>query len=201
MRIYIAIGAIIGWFAILLQLYLLIENRRLSLPATIVQFFSYFTILTNIIVAVHFTVLLLKKRTYDKGWFINPKTSTAITVYIVIVGVVYNLVLRPLWDPQGWQLVADELLHTIIPILFLLYWLIFVNRRNLHWKDAFLWLLYPFIYLVFVLLRGSITSLYPYPFIDVMALGYNKVLLNCGILFLVFFLLSLLFIAIGRRNK
>ena len=61
MRLYIAIGTIIGWFAILLQLYLIIENRVLSLPGTIVQFFSYFTILTNILVALYFTVLLLKK--------------------------------------------------------------------------------------------------------------------------------------------
>jgi hypothetical protein len=201
MRIYIAIGAIISWFAILLQLYLIIENRALSIPATIIQFFSYFTILTNIIVAVYYTALLIKKRTQQEGWFTNSKTVTAIAVYIVIVGIVYNLVLRPLWEPQGWQLIADELLHTIIPLLFLLYWFLFVKQRNLEWKDAFLWLLYPFLYLVFVLLRGAVTRLYPYPFIDEPALGYNRVFLNCGVLFIVFFLLSLLFIAIGRKSK
>jgi phosphoglycerol transferase MdoB-like AlkP superfamily enzyme len=201
MRIYIAIGAIISWFAILLQLYLIIKNRALSIPATFVQFFSYFTILTNIIVAVYYTALLIKKRTQQEGWFTNSKTATAISVYIVIVGIVYNLVLRPLWEPQGWQLIADEILHTIIPLLFLLYWFLFVKQRNLEWKDAFLWLLYPFLYLVFVLLRGAVTRLYPYPFIDVPALGYNRVFLNCGVLFIVFFLLSLLFIAIGRKSK
>ncbi len=201
MHIYIAIGTFIGWFAVLLQLYLLIQNRRLSLPATIVQFFSYFTILTNILVAVYFTLLLLKRRSQQEGWFTNQKAATAIAVYITIVGIVYNLVLRHLWDPQGWQLVADELLHTIIPLFFLLYWFLFVQRRNLKWKDAFLWLLYPFVYLVFVLSRGALTGLYPYPFIDVIALGYNQVILNCGILFLVFLLFSLLFIAIGRRSK
>jgi hypothetical protein len=200
MRIYIAIGAIIGWFAIILQLYLLIENRKLSLPGTIVQFFSYFTILTNILVALYFTVLLLKNRK-EEGRFTNPKATTAITIYITIVGIVYNLVLRFLWDPQGWQLVADELLHTVIPLLFLLYWFLFVKRRNLQWKDAFLWLIYPFVYLLYVFSRGAITGLYPYPFIDVPALGYNRVILNCGILFLAFFWLSLLFIAIGRKSK
>ena len=82
----------------------------------------------------------------------------------------YNLVLRFLWDPQGWQLVADELLHTVIPLLFLLYWFLFVKRRNLYWKDAFLWLIYPFVYLLYVFFRGAITGLYPYPFIDVPAL-------------------------------
>jgi hypothetical protein len=201
MRTYIAIGTIIGWFAILLQLYLIIENRKLSVPGTIVQFFSYFTILTNILVAMYFTLLLLKKRTQQEGWFTNAKTATAITVYITIVGVVYNLVLRYLWEPEGWQLLADELLHTIIPLLFLLYWFVFIRRNNLQWKDAFLWLLYPLIYLVFVLIRGAVTGLYPYPFINVIALGYNQVFLNCGILFLVFLFFSFLFIAIGRNRK
>jgi len=185
-------------FAILLQLYLIIENRRLSVPGTIVQFFSYFTILTNIIVALYFTLVLLKRRTQKDDWLTKPKTQTAILVYIVIVGIVYNLVLRFLWDPRGLQLVADELLHTVIPLLFLLYWFLFVN---LQWKDAFAWLLYPLIYLVHVLSRGALISLYPYPFIDVPTLGYNKVILNCGILFISFFLLSLLFIAIGRKSK
>lgn len=201
MRLYIAIGALISWFAILLQLYLIIENRRLGLPATIVQFFSYFTILTNILVAVYFTLYLLKRKPQQEAWFTNPKAATAITVYIIIVGLVYNVILRPLWDPQGWQLIADELLHSFIPLFFLVYWFLFVQRRNLQWKDAFLWLLYPFIYLVFVLSRGAITGLYPYPFIDVNVLGYNRVLLNCGILFLVFLIFSLLFIAIGRTSK
>ncbi len=97
MHIYTAIGAVIGWFAILLQLYLIIENRKLSVPGTIVQFFSYFTILTNILVAVYWTVLLLKTRRQQESWFTNPKSATAISVYIIIVGIVYNLVLRPLW--------------------------------------------------------------------------------------------------------
>lgn len=200
MRIFITIGAIISWFAILLQLYLIIENRALSLPATIVQFFSYFTILTNIIVAVYYTALLIKKRTQQEGWFTTPKTATAITVYIIIVGLVYNLVLRPLWKPQGWQLIADELLHTIIPILFVLYWFLFVKQRNLEWKNAFLWLLYPFLYLLYILTRGAITGMYPYPFIDVPALGYPRVLLNCGVLFIVFFLLSLLLIVLRKKD-
>jgi hypothetical protein len=85
--------------------------------------------------------------------------------------------------------------------MFILYWFLFVKRRDLHWKDAFLWLLYPFTYLVFVLFRGAMSGLYPYPFIDVSALGYNQVLLNCGILFLVFLFFSFLFIAIGRKSK
>ncbi len=42
-----------------------------------------------------------------------------------------------LWDPQGWQLVVDELPHTIIPLLFLLYWFLFAKRRNLYWKMRF----------------------------------------------------------------
>jgi hypothetical protein len=106
--------------------------------------------------------------------------------------------LRNLWHPEGLQLVVDELLHSVIPVLFLLYWLIFVPKGLLQWKNVFSWLIYPVVYIVFVLLRGKSSRFYPYPLINVNDLGYSKVLLNCCGLFIAFLLLSLLFIAIAK---
>ena len=48
--------AIIVWFAVLAQFYLIIENRVAPVTETIIRFFSFFTILTNILVAVYFTI-------------------------------------------------------------------------------------------------------------------------------------------------
>lgn len=191
-----AICAAISWFAILLQLYLIITNRKLGIAATVVQFFSYFTILTNILVAVCFTTLLLKPSA--NSFFTKPITLAATAVYITIVGAIYNLVLRQLWKPQGWQLVADNLLHTIIPILFVLYWFFAVTKNNLNWKDILPWLIYPFLYLVYILIRGAFTNLYPYPFVDVATYGYAKVLANSGWVMVGFVSVSLLFIGIGK---
>lgn len=198
LRIYITIGALLAWFAVILQLYLIIENRVRTIFDTVIQFFSYFTILTNILVAVCFTMLLLQSASARRNFFSRAKVLTAITVYITIVGLVYNLILRKLWNPEGMQLIADELLHSVNPVVFVLFWFIFVPKKALQWKDAFPWLIYPFFYCLYILIRGWISGLYPYPFIDVNDLGYYNVLINTGILFLAFFLISLLFVAIGK---
>jgi len=188
-------GALVGWFAIVLQFYLLIVNRTQPLGLTILQFFSYFTILTNISVAFYFSLQLFRPRDWP-----GAAVSTALAVYITIVGLIYNLVLRQLWSPQGWQRLVDELLHTVVPLFFIGYWLLFFRRR-LPWKSAFPWLIYPLAYLAFILVRGAALHAYPYPFMDVTALGYGRVALNSAILCLVFLAFSFVFIGLSRIGR
>lgn len=190
--------ALLAWTAVILQFYLIIVNRKMSIPWTILQFFSFFTILTNILTATCFTFLASKKNTRLKKLFSKPQTITAITVYILIVGAVYNLILRALWEPQGLQLIVDELLHSIVPVLAILYWFTFAPKKGLHWKDAFSWLLYPLIYIVFIFTRGAFMDVYPYPFIDVSTIGYPQAFTNAGVLVIIFWILSLLFIATAK---
>lgn len=40
------------------------------------------------------------------------------------------------------------------------------------------WQFFPIIYFIYILLRGAITNIYPYPFLDVARLGYDQVVLN-----------------------
>lgn len=101
-------GAAIAWFAIVGQLYLNIENRVMSLPQTIIKFASYFTILTNILVAICFTYVAFKPNSKWGKFFSRPQVASAITVYIFVVGLVYNTVLRWQWSPQGLQLIVDN---------------------------------------------------------------------------------------------
>ena len=197
-HLFLLVLTLLSWAAVLLQFFLLMKNRKMEVFPTIIQFFSYFTILTNILVAAYSTVVLWSPLSKVGRWFSQPTKATALAVYITIVGAVYNTILRFLWAPQGLQKMTDEALHTIIPVLFILYWLICVPKKTLEWKTVFPWLLYPLTYLGYILLRGSLSSLYPYPFIDVTAIGYQKVLLNCLILSFVFLVVGLLFIGIGK---
>ena len=103
-----------------------------------------------------------------------------------------------MWSPEGLQRVADELLHVVIPLVFIVYWYLFAPKGGLGWKNAFPWLIYPLVYAIFVLFRGALSGFYPYPFIDVNTLGYNQVVLNSVGLFIGFLLLSQLFIAITK---
>ncbi|MEO8112424.1 MAG: Pr6Pr family membrane protein [Ginsengibacter sp.] len=203
-KIYLTVFAIAVWVALAGQLYLIIQNRTVSVISTIIRYISFFTILTNLLVALCVPTLLQKRNDNGMNFFSRRKTITAIAVYITIVGLVYNLVLRFLWQPQGLQLVVDELLHSVVPLLFVFYWLFFVPSAGLKAKDILPWLLYPLAYLIYTLIRGAITGLYPYPFIDVVQLGYNKVLFNSGVLVIVFVIFSLLFVwmdSLKRTNS
>lgn len=197
-QIFLTIGATLTWFAVVLQFYLIILNRVASVSETIIRFFSFYTILTNILVALSLTVLLLKPNSRWGNFFSRANVLIAITIYITVVGTLYNLILRQIWNPEGLQRIADELLHVVTPLLFIVYWSIFAPKGGLRWKSAFPWLIYPFVYAVYVLFRGALSGFYPYPFIDANILGYRMVLLNSVGLFIGFFLLSLLFIAIAK---
>lgn len=198
-RIYACILAVIGWLAVLAQLYLILVNRVESLPVTLLSFISYFTILTNILICLAFTNIALTSQDNYKSFISSPSTLAAITVNIMIVAIVYNAVLRPVWNPQGLQRVVDELLHVLIPVLTLAYWLKFVPKAGLKWSAAFSWLIYPLVYFFFVLLRGELTGVYPYPFCNVRVFGYPQVFLNCLVIGALFVGIALLFIAFGRR--
>ncbi len=198
-QFFVATGAFLGWFSILLQFYLIILNREASVPETVIRYFSFFTILTNILITVCFTVLLCSPLSSPGSFFSRPSTLTALAIYITIVGLVYNGILRFLWSPQGAQQLVDELLHVVNPLWFLLFWVFFVPKSRLKWKNVYFWLIYPLIYIIFILVRGSFSGFYPYPFVNVSNLGYPAVLINCLVLSVAFVFLSLIFVWIGKR--
>jgi hypothetical protein len=204
MRIYAAVGALLGWFALVLQLYLMLmqsPRSAMAMLATVITFFSFFTILTNLLVALIFTAVALRSEAGWGRWLRGPSVQASAAGYIAIVGTIYQLLLRHLWNPQGAQWVADVLLHSILPVGYVLYWLLFAPRAGLRWKDAIAWLLYPGVYLVYILARGAVSGLYPYPFVDVNVLGYGGVLVQAAMLLMVFLGVGLVVIALGRWTR
>jgi hypothetical protein len=197
-RTFAGIIALAGWFAITFQLYLIVLNRVTSVPEAVIRFFSFFTILSNILLAVCASTIFIKRQP-ESGFFQRSTNITAITVYMTIVGLIYNLILRYLWAPQGLQRIVDELLHLIMPVLSIIYWFLFVSKKELKWNHMWGWLLYPLVYIIYTLIRGSIWGFYPYPFIDVNKLGYMQVLINSLGITVLFLFFSLLFIGIGRK--
>jgi hypothetical protein len=189
--------AIISTFAVVTQLYLMLLNRVESVPETLIRFFSFFTILTNSLVAVMFISLWFFPK---QQFFQSVKTQTAITVYILVVGLVYNTVLRFIWQPEGLQKVVDELLHTVIPVATFVFWRLFTHSKTLQYKHILTWLLYPFLYLIAVLARGHISGFYPYPFVDVTQLGYSKVVVNSLVVVLVFVGIAVLLVKLSKHK-
>ncbi|MGJ8591147.1 MAG: Pr6Pr family membrane protein [Aquaticitalea sp.] len=193
------IGFFLGWLAVIGQFILIVMNREEEVFETIVRFFSYFTILTNILVALYFTNQIFNLKGFK--FLKNDSALTAITTFILIVGLVYQVVLRWIWQPTGFQMVVDELLHSVIPVYMLLYWFFYVNASNLKPRNLFAWLLYPILYFIIIIIRGRFSGFYPYPFIDVSSLGYLKVFINFIMLSLVALILMGLLYILARFFK
>jgi len=197
-KIRIAIIALLAWVGLILQFYLSAKSwagLNLSSAEGATRFFTYFTIECNILVAVSLTFILLSPKSRLGIFFSRDSTQAAIAVYIFIVGLIYNLILRNVWSPQGLQLVVDNILHVAVPLIYVLYWIAFVPKQNLVWMDAVRWLSYPALYFLWVIIFGALTSFYPYPFIDVNVLGYPKMFLHAAVLLIVFLSLGLLAVA------
>lgn len=173
--------ALAGWAFLALQLWLtggLIIGQGGTVLGVVIKFLGYFTILTNIFVALVLSAFAVG-RGFPGHWRLTrPLTVTCATVSIVIVGAVYFLVLRHQWQPQGAQWVADAGLHYVMPVVMALFWWLAVPAGALDWRRAGWLFAYPLAYLVYVFVRGALVADYPYPFIDVPKIGYPQALLN-----------------------
>lgn len=138
--------------------------------------FCFFTIQSNLIVG--FTCLLLA---------MNPNRSATVfkvfrltgLVAITITGIVFHAVLAKLLDLESWGLVANNLVHTVVPVMAVVGWFAFGPRGLTSRRVMWISVLFPVCWLIFVLIRGPIVHYYPYPFVDVIHLGYARVLINC----------------------
>jgi hypothetical protein len=178
---YATVAALLGWFGLAVQLYLILYARwdiQASVLGGLVKFFSFFTILTNILVAVALTCAISPRQSVGHRFFRSPVVCGGITASIVLVGVAYNLLLRHLWQPEGWQRVADEVLHDVMPLGFLLYWWLYVPKGSLRLIHVLAWITYPVVYFAYVLLRGDLIGDYVYPFIDVGTIGFTQAFIN-----------------------
>lgn len=165
-----------------------------SLPGSLVFFFGFFTILTNVA-----AVLVYAAATFGRpAWFGSARVRAGVTVAIVVVMIVYHLVLAQLWAPQGLALAADTILHTVTPLIYVAWWLVAGRDGSVRLPDIALWLVYPLAYVVFALGRGAIVGEYPYPFLDVTAKGAASVALSSLLILGLFVALGLAAVAADR---
>jgi hypothetical protein len=196
------IVGILAWLGLALQFYLIVWSPMDGGPGGLVgasQFFGYFTILTNLIVALVLTSSLLPDRW--RASLSSPTVRAATATYIAMVGIVYSVVLRDLWNPQGAQKWADVILHDAVPVLYVLHWIAFQRTRTLRWRAPVTWLLFPAGYVVCALLRGVVTGWYPYPFLDASVIGWGRVAIGSIGLLVGFVVLGLLVVAIDRARS
>ncbi len=185
--------------ALIVQYWLLVRNFDGDIGAATLRFLNYFTLLSNAVGAAAFLVPAIAPASRPGRFFLRPPVRTAVTLYLIVVGVVYHALLASRWDPKGLQLAADIALHTITPIAIVIDWLFLTLKRDLSMRFVPQAVLFPFGFAVWALVLGAVTSFYPYPFLDVAALGYPRVLMNLVILLALFAVLGALMAMLGRR--
>jgi hypothetical protein len=177
-RIYAGVFAAVGWFAIV--------GQFLLTPTSAGNYFSYFTILSNVLVALTLTSAALTPGSGIARFLGRPVVATSTAVYITVTGLVYYFLLAALYDLEGWTRQFDHMLHYVVPPAYVLFWLAFVRKGTLHVGSIPWMLIAPLAYGAYTLARGPIVGWYPYPFVDVTELGYPHVFRNI-VEFVIFF--------------
>lgn len=194
------VAALVGLAALALQLGIIVVKEAQAglgplpaLAAGLWRFVGYFTILGNIFAAVVALAMALAPGRALAG----PRVRLAAAVAIVLIGIVYSLLLRHVWNPTGWQAVADHALHDVMPPLFLLAWAMMPHGR-LGFRDALWAMVPPLAYLAYAMARGAHDGWYAYWFLDPAKLGPERMALNAVALAAGFYAAGLLLVALDR---
>lgn len=156
------------------------------------NFHSYFTVLANLMVVVAFMA--------PGSFFRHARVRGSVTLYIALVGLVYEVMLRRVWHPEGAEFVASLILHDAVPLAVIAHWLLLREKGALRWSHPFAWLWFPIAYLAYAFARGRFTGWWLYPFIDASSLGYLRVFLNAAALIALFLILGLAMVLWDRRG-
>nr|WP_201470477.1 Pr6Pr family membrane protein [Microbacterium hydrocarbonoxydans] len=137
----------------------------------------------------------------------SARFSGAVMMAITVTMLIYLIVLVPTRFADGDADIfslTDNLIHIVTPVLMIVDWLLFVPKGAFRWIDPLLWTLIPYAYLVWAFVHGALGGeftpgqRYPYPFMDVDALGILGVTRWVAALTVALVVVGLIFVAIDR---
>ena len=148
-------------------------------PTIITNFFSFFTILSNVSAAVVLVVAALWFLTRGRGRDAEPTgiavALACVTTYMVITGLVYNTLLRG-YDLEPGAVVpwSNEVLHLVGPLFLLADLFVGPLRRALPWRTVWAIVAFPIVWVVYTMIRAPFITnpgsgdpfWYPYPFLN-----------------------------------
>jgi hypothetical protein len=186
--------AMVGWLGLAFQaLDVWATEAGVTTASGLVWYMArYFTNLTNLLAAVTLTMVAVAARAAPRGWL------GGVAFWLLVTAIVYHLLLAATSDPVGWGVWADLLLHTVVPALVFGWWLAFADKRGLGLGHALAWLLWPLIYCGYALVRGQVTGVYPYFFVNVETQGWLGVGQWVAILCAAFFIGGALLVGLAR---
>lgn len=178
-------AAALGLTAIIRQLTLAIGNALRAdtawaghVPTVVANFFSYFTILSNLIAVATLIIAAV--------WMLRTRPSTqaepawlatllvCASTYMIVTGIVYNALLRHISIAGISDVWTNETLHVVIPLAMLADVLFAPRRRSMPWRTVLTAAAFPIVWAVYTLVRANVITApatgtpwwYPYPFLD-----------------------------------
>lgn len=157
--------------ALVLRIWLRMDQQDETLGQAIWALYRFFTIWTNTLVGVVAACVAIGQKP-------TASLQTGLLLSISIVAIVYHALLAKFNDYAGLDWVADHLVHTVIPLAYAVYWLMFVRKSQLRLSQLPYWLILPLVYCIFAMTRGALDGVYPYFFLNLADLGFARTALN-----------------------
>lgn len=194
------VGFIVGTVALVVQFFAVtgsLMDAGRGLIGSVVFYFTYFTILTNLVLVLIYLGALVR----GKRWLVpfrRPVMRAGAAAAITLVMVYYAIFLHGLYADQSQFWLANIALHYISPVIYLIWFAGWNRSGTVSYGSIPVMMSLPALYLAYVLLRGALTGEYPYPMLDADALGYYQVLQNIAGLAIAFAVLSAAAIFVDR---
>ena len=196
--------AAIAWAAVLVQM---VFSVRHSLAAGegfvmgLTDYFSYFTVLTNTLVALVLTVPLVSPESPAARWLAHPRVSGMSAAAIIVVGLAYHFLLSAINNPVGVEYVTDLGLHYIVPTLFTLHWVLHAPKAGLRFSHIPAFGIYPTVYFLYLMARGAVVGKYPYFFVDANPLGLAVAARNAFAILMFYFAVAGVLLTVTARQR
>ena len=164
------------------------------------NFFSFFTILSNLLAMV--VLLESGRRQITGGPPVSDLWRGAAVVYMTVTYIVFAVLLRDAQEQLQTHVAwVDSVLHRVTPIVLMADWLVDPPRGPIPFRSALVWLAFPLGWTGFTLVRGAIDGRYPYPFLDPATGGWGLVAIYIVAIFVLFLAVIWVVAAVGTALR
>ena len=183
------------------------------------DFYVHFTNISNYFcIGVMLTALIQTVKRKDDGYVTAaPMLKFIGMLAILLTFLVFNIMLAGAEgrDPQANWRVGSLIFHVTLPILYIVDWFLFYERKKTKWYYPLASTAFPLAYVIFLLIQAIILKfdasilipttttrlIYPYFFVNLETQGVSGVLMWVGILSVAFIAVGYLFFGLDRIGK
>ncbi len=130
-----------------------------------------------------------------------PALMTAAAVYVTTVLAGYHFLLHDYHHVTGVPQLTGNLLHYVLPLLFLMYWWLFVAPSRAGWRQIGRWAAFPLAYAVFAVATGAYPSIYAYRYGGTAAFGVGRSFVHAAGFMLAYLIAAWVVVLLERRKR